>query len=420
MNTRSADLDVVVVGGGPAGSAAAITLAHAGRRVTLVEQARFPRYHIGESLLPHCWHTLDRLGVREQVEQAGFQSKRSVAFVTPQGKLSRPFRFDEHLDHPAARTWQVDRARFDALLLDHAARSGVRVLSQTRATGLVEHGGQVSGIHARGPDGPLTLHAPWTLDASGRDGFVRTLRRWRHPEPALQRLALWTYYEGADLPGALAEATTIVQLPDEGWAWLIPMPGGRLSVGIVAHREAWEGNARDRQAAWDTMIPRNPWLAARLEGAKQVEPIDLTTDYSYRSAHCADNGVVLAGDAFAFLDPVFSSGVFLALRTGEEAARAVHGALNVDRTDAAAMQAYGEWVCEGIEAMRALVFSFYDPEFSMGQLVREHPELRGDVTDVLIGHLFKDHTPLRDALRRLGTVPDPLPYGRARTPEAVS
>ncbi|MCA9572657.1 MAG: GNAT family N-acetyltransferase [Myxococcales bacterium] len=136
-------LDAIVVGGGPAGSAAACVLAQAGKRVAVVERARFPRYHVGESLLPHCYHTLERLGALDLVRSAGFQTKHSVRFVTADGRMSRPFRFQEHHDHPSSQTWQVERATFDRLMLEHAAASGAQVHQETRATELLEEDGRV-------------------------------------------------------------------------------------------------------------------------------------------------------------------------------------------------------------------------------------------------------------------------------------
>ncbi|MCB9664635.1 MAG: tryptophan 7-halogenase [Alphaproteobacteria bacterium] len=407
-------VDAIVVGGGPAGSTAAAVLARAGRSVAVLERARFPREHIGESLLPHVWYTLDRIGAVDLVAKAGFQRKHSVRFVSADGRMSRPFLFQEHKDHPSSQTWQVERATFDRLLLEHAEASGAVVHQGTRAKALIEEDGRVVGVRAEGPDGPLELRAPWTIDASGRDGFVRTLRGWRNREEALERLSYWTYYRGIEVDPQTAHATTVVQVPEDGWFWFFPMGDGRLSVGVVARREVLHRHGKDPATVWEEVIKLNPWLAERLQGGERVAPIEVTSDYSYRSTYSADDGVVLTGDAFAFLDPVFSSGVFLAVRTGEEAARGVLSALDDGRTDAGVFAAYGEWVCRGIEAMRSLVFSFYDPDFSMGALVRAHPELHGDVTDLLIGDLFRDYADLQQALAELGTVPPVLGYGGAR------
>jgi flavin-dependent dehydrogenase len=407
--------DAVVVGGGPAGSTAATVLAQRGYDVVLLERARFPRYKVGESLLPYSWWTLDRIGALDKVEAAGFQAKYSVRFVTPAGKLSKPFLFSDHLEHASARTWQVKRSVFDQLLLDNATDKGVRVLQDTRASKLIDADGTAAGVVAEGPDGPVTIRAKVTVDASGRDGFVRGLRRWRKPEAALDRVALWSYFRGIPREDGVNEgATTVVAFEGDGWAWFIPMQDDIVSVGVVRRREDLFATSKKPDEAFTAQLAHNPWLAERVAQGEQVGPVKVTSDYSYRSEYCADDGVVLCGDAFAFLDPVFSSGVFLALATGERAGNAAADALASGDVSAAAFADYGDWVCEGIEAMRALVFSFYDPSFSMGKMVRKHPELIGDVTDLLIGNLFRDFDALYSALGEFGALPQRLEHGRTR------
>lgn len=411
--------DVVVIGGGPAGSSAAITLAQKGHRVCVVERQTFPRYHVGESLLPWCYWTFQRLGVLDQVKEAGFQIKQSVQFVTASGRLSAPFHFkDQPIDgcthHDASTTWQVERATFDHLLLKRAEDLGVTVHYNTRASGLLsDDTGRVVGINATCEEETVEIHAALTLDASGRDGFARGRLGWRRPEPALQRVALWAYFDDATHdPDNEQGATTVCQLPGDGWVWYIPMSNGRTSVGVVCQASVLFASTKDPEQAFRAQIETNPWLAQRLRTASVSTPVKRTSDYSYRSEFSAKDGLVLVGDAFAFLDPVFSSGVFLALRTGEEAAIHASAALNAGRLPTASdFDAYSEWARGGIEAMRALVFSFYDPQFSMGEMIRARPELRDDVTDLLIGNLFRRYDALMEGLSDHGNVPPPLPYG---------
>jgi flavin-dependent dehydrogenase len=211
-----------------------------------------------------------------------------------------------------------------------------------------------------------------------------------------------------------ARSTTVVSIPEDGWFWFIPMSREVTSVGIVAKRELLFRNTKDRDACYAEQLAKNPWIVDGIAGAEQVDEVHVTADYSYRSTFCADKGVVLAGDAFAFLDPVFSSGVFFALRSGEEAADRLLAALEAGSTEPVFFADYGEKMSRGVEAMRTLVYAFYDPNFSMGRLVRAHPELAGDATDLLIGDVFRDYTALFAALAEFATLPPALPHGGAR------
>lgn len=413
MPDLDVESDVLVVGGGPAGSAAAGTLARLGRRVVVLEKARGTRYHVGESLVPWCWPTLRALGALEKVRAAGFQEKESVQFVAPDGRLQRPFYFREHLEPGPAVTWQVDRAAFDRLLLDHARDLGAEVREGVSANDLVVEGGRVAGVVATGEDGTRRrFRAPWTIDCSGRDGLAVRRLGWRVSERELDRVAVWTYWRGAVRDEGRDEgATTIARLPGDGWFWFLPLAGDLVSVGVIARAEELCRDERDLERIFDRARRSQPWIDRRLSSGAAAEPYRSTSDYSYRARHGAAAGLALAGDAFAFLDPVFSSGVYLALASGERAAAAVDRALSEGRTDAGALEGYCAWFTGHVEAMRRLVHAFYDPRVSFGRLVREHPDLRGHLTDGLVGRLDRDLAPLWAAFSEQAPLPPPLPLG---------
>jgi len=416
MSEPQASWDAVVVGGGPAGSAAATALAQKGRSVALVERERFPRYKVGESLIPYCWFPLQRLGVIEKLDASAFVvRKHSVQFVSTDGKLATPFYFSRHTDHDCARTWQVVRSEFDRMLLDNARDHGVRVLEGTSARELLREGERVSGVLARGEDGAdFELRAPVTIDASGRDLFAARQSGWRVADEHLKKVAVWTYYEGAVRDTGVDEgATTVAYVPEKGWFWYIPLPGDTVSVGIVAEKDyLYRSDKGDLDAIFEREVAVNPWIRDHLAAGRKMAPCRVTSDYSYRSQYCAAPGLVLAGDAFAFLDPVFSSGVFLALQSGVLAADAVDAALAAGDVSAARFEAYGDEFRRGIEAMRRLVRAFYDTTFNFGTFLKAHPDMSTDLTDCLIGNVYKDLEPLFEAVAGFASIPGPLPHGR--------
>lgn len=408
--------DAIIIGGGPAGSTAATLLARHGRRVLVLERDKFPRYHIGESLIPYCYFTLERLGVIDQLNDADFKvDKYSVQFVTEDGRVSAPFYFFQHIEHASARTYQVWRDQFDMMLLDTAAEAGAHVHQQTNVRELLrDDQGAVIGVRAETVDGEsVEFTAPITLDCSGRDGFTVNRNDWRRRDPKLSKISMWTYFKGAKRDEGYDEgATTVAYLPDKGWFWWIPLSGDMTSVGITAERDYIYRHSKNPSDIFKEEINHNAWIKEHLANAEQAAEFRVTGDYSYRSEHCAEDGLVLVGDAFAFLDPVFSSGVFLALRSGELAADAVHEALDAGDFSAAQFEHYGDQFRQGLESMRKLVYAFYEANFSFGRVIKKNPMLRGDLTDCLIGDVFRDFTELFDAVAEFAAVPQPLAHGR--------
>jgi len=239
-------------------------------------------------------------------------------------------------------------------------------------------------------------------------------------DPKLKKIAIWTYYKSAKRdPGLDEGATTVAYVPQKGWFWFIPLPDNMTSVGIVAEKDYLFDEGRDFEKIFEREIKKNVWITEHLDGAERVADFQATGEFSYRSKHCAADGIVLAGDAFAFLDPVFSSGLFLALLSGEKVADAVHRALDRGDYSASQFEEYGSNLCSGIEAMRKLVYAFYDENFSFRELIMKHPDVRPDLTDCLIGNLMRDFDALFKGVADFANVPQELSHGKPLVAVAV-
>ena len=320
------------------------------------------------------------------------------------------------MQHEAAVTWQVLRSEFDQMLLENAREKGVEVREETKATGILREGGQVVGVTAAGKDGrAYEVRAPMTIDASGRDIFTLSKSNGRKWDPVLNKMAVWTYYRGALRdPGVDEGTTTVAMVPERGWFWYIPQPDDMVSVGVVAEKDYLFTGPRELAEIFLGEVEKNLWIKQHLAPGQQVGKYYSTREYSYRGEYSAEDGLVLVGDAFAFLDPVFSSGVYLALKSGEMAADTVHDCLLAGDVSARRFAPYAERMCREIESMRKLVYVFYHQGFSFGKLIRANPDIRGDLTDCLIGNLDKDFQRLFQAVEEQAAIPAPLPHGRPR------
>jgi len=394
MNTNN-NFDVIVMGGGPAGSSVAGILAREGRKVILFEKAIFPRHHIGESLMTDTYWTFRRLGVLEKLKESPFVRKYSVQFANAAGKESRPFYFFEAVHHESAVTWQITRSEFDHLLINHAAEQGVTVHQGVLVKQVLFEGDQAVGVEVEMQDGAREkFYAKVVVDATGQAAMLSNKFRWRVRDPKLKKAVIYSYFKDAHREPDLNGGATLVLRTEKGsngWFWYIPLENDITSVGIVADPEYLvQGRGQDLAKIFQEEIDKCEPVRRRVAPGTRVDKIYSILDYSYRSKHNAGNGFIIIGDAYGFLDPIYSSGVLLALKMAELAADAIHDAFNHDDFSAGRLGQYQAKLDRGIESMRKLVYAFYNEGFSFSGFLRKYPEERVHIINLLIGDVFRE------------------------------
>ena len=352
--------DVAVIGGGPAGSVASTVLADSGHRVVLFERERFPRYHIGESLLSATLPILDAIGATPAIERHGFLRKPGGTFLW--GRQPEPWSFSFRED-PGGRPYafQVIRAEFDQLLLDNARRHGVDVREEHTVLD-VDTGGSPPVVRVQGADGRAFAVMPrFVIDASGQSAVIGRAARLRRFDEFFKNLAIFGYFRDAErLPGELANNILSAAFVD-GWFWYIPLHDGTMSVGAVVDTQRWRDIAAgDPEGTYRGLISRCPPIAARLRHATLASPIRIIRDYSYDSARFTGPGYLLAGDAACFIDPVFSTGVHLACLAGFLGGRAVAAILAGEQPEAEALAAYEQTYRGAFQRYLRFLYFFYD------------------------------------------------------------
>jgi flavin-dependent dehydrogenase len=386
--------DVVVIGGGPAGATVSTIIAQQGHQVQLFERERFPRFHIGESLIPETYWVLKRLNMLDKMKGSHFVKKFSVQFVTDKGRLSEPFYFHDNKPHECSQTWQVLRSEFDLLMLRNATEHGVQVHEGTRVLDVLFEGTRAVGIKVEDELGnQREVRAKVVVDASGQSSMLMGKLGLRVWDNDLKKAAVWTYWENAYRDSGRDEGATHVMQTEgkKGWFWYIPLHNNIVSIGVVADHEFLFQNraSKELEDIYNEEVSKCPGLTPRLTNAKRVAPFRVAKEYTYRSTQVAGDGWALVGDAFGFLDPLYSSGVLLALRSGSVAGDAIAEGLSKGDTSAAQLGKWGPDFIQGMNRMKRLVCEYYDG-FSFGRFVKKHPHLKGHLTDLLIGDLFDE------------------------------
>jgi flavin-dependent dehydrogenase len=325
MMKNSPIYDVAIVGGGPSGATAGTQLAKAGQRVIILEKEAFPRFAIGESLLPRGNDILRQIGVWPKLEQAGFLRKYGAEFCTGDGARLQRFWFGKNMGSSHEYSYQVERSQFDQILLEHAREQGCEVREQTRITQLENPNNEVMTLHGMGPEGSLEIKTRWIIDASGRAAFSgKRIGLQRRDTLATRRIAIYGHFEGVFRNSGKAEGHITIARTTQGWFWLIPLAGGRTSVGLVLpSEEARIGSERRIENLFAEAVQSTPEVRERLHSAKLLTSLRSTGDYSWKFSHFATRRILLTGDAAGFVDPIFSSGVMLALKSAIRASELI-------------------------------------------------------------------------------------------------
>ena len=362
MNEVVETCDVAVIGGGPAGSTAATLLARGGHEVILLEKAHHPRFHIGESLLPMSLPIFERLGVAEKVRALGVH-KRGADFEANNARGFNTFAFDRALGGSPPHAYQVWRQDFDQMLFEHARVSGADAREGHAAVRIEQHDSRNTCIDVETDMGPrYQIRARYLVDASGRDAFLAAKKKLRRKNDEHQSAAIFGHFRGAT-PRTGEDAGNISMYRFEhGWMWMIPLPDGVMSVGAVCRPEYLkQRKGRTVEFLLET-LKRNAAMWQRLEGAELIDDkVRVTGNYSYDSRQMGGPGWILIGDAFAFLDPVFSTGVYLAMSTAEGAARLIDSVLRDPRSEAALLRKLEKRVRKAMERFSFFIYRFNNP-----------------------------------------------------------
>jgi len=382
--------DVIVIGGGPAGSTASTLLAQRGFDVLLVERERFPRFQIGESLLPYNNDLLDRLGVTPKLERGEFFPKYGAEFVTGDGEIGYTFRFDRNLPKEYHRTFQVKRADFDLLLLRNAAAHGVEVREETAVTSVQLDDEQAAVRLANGE----ALEARFVIDASGHGSIIGQRYGEKSEIESLKKVAFFAHYRNVPRPEGRDAGNTIIVVLRDSWFWLIPITAELMSVGIVVDRDHFVNCGLPPEELLARTICETPYMAARMNNAERVTQVYARKDFSYAMKRMVGPNYALVGDAAGFIDPIFSTGVFMAMKGADVAAGAVEQRLR--RGSMRLLRKYERSLNGALHRYFRFISNFYRREFLEVFMQPQNKfGLLPAIVGVLAGNIFTKNIPDR-------------------------
>ncbi len=354
--------DVAIIGGGPAGSTAAALLALAGRRVIVFEREKFPRFHIGESLLPFSMKAFTRLGLHEKFSRAGFMKKFGGEIVGACSESGTKFYFKDGYRSQTDHAYQVTRGDFDKVLLDHAVECGAEVHEETSVDQVEFSNDEVElGIKCNGSF--HSIRARYVIDASGRTSVLGRKFKIKKTYDHLQKLSIFAHYDGVWRAEGIDGTLTVLIRAIDRWFWLIPLSAERTSVGVVLDSEAFRNSKLRAEDFLEQALSEQPIIAKRMTDARRVSQVYVEADFSYRSARLHGDRWLLAGDAAGFIDPIFSSGVFLAVFSGELCADVLNEVLDHPRKARRLFAGYERAVNRAMDIYLRFVNAWYTKEF---------------------------------------------------------
>jgi len=385
---EATDCDILVIGGGPGGSTAAAFARHRGLSVCVAEREGFPRFHIGESLLPMGNSVLRASGAWPKVESAGFVRKLGAEFTLADGSETKEIVFADGYVPGLESTFQVERSRFDAILLDHARSLGAEVRTQTTVVAVAADGtGVTATLSAR--DGTRSrLRAKWVIDAGGRENLFASPEKRRYgPPPFPKRAAVYSHFEGVERAAGPRGGNIVIVRIHDGWFWLIPISPTKTSVGMVSSI-ATIREARDPEHVFQATVDASPRLRALMGRAVPIEPFRVTADYSYVRREFAGPRYLLAGDAAVFYDPIFSSGVYLSTNSAQLAVAAIARAEAAGRAlTAGERRRYTRELKAHCAVFRALIAVFYNNDSFAVFMTQKPPlDLNRGLISIVAGH----------------------------------